>query len=183
MHRGKFLQLLNEYQPTNRKEISFKQEMLEFVEQHENCFERSLSKGHITASAWLLNQSGTHALLLHHAKLDRWFQLGGHCDGDPDPLNVAIKEAKEESGLQDIQPISKAIFDIDIHLIPENPKEGAHFHYDVRFLLQSFNSDQIIPNRESKSLLWVDKNLENLPTNNPSVVRMFQKWINLMSYE
>ncbi len=176
MHRAKLLKLLREYYPVDEAEIAFKEEMRAFVEKHPNCFERSLSEGHITASAWLLNSSQTKALLLHHAKLDRWLQLGGHSDGDPDPLQVAIKEAREESGLLNIEPVSHAIFDIDIHLIPENSKEKAHYHYDVRFLLQTVGSNEITPNHESKSLRWIDTNLENLPTDSPSVVRMFRKW-------
>ena len=74
-------------------------------------------------------------------------------------------------------PFSHAIFDIDIHLIPENTKEKAHYHYDVHFLLKTIGSDDLIPNHESKSLRWVDMRLENLPTNSPSVVRMFRKWV------
>ncbi len=177
MHRKKLLDLLKSYQPIDRREIVFKNEMLSFIETEKNCFERTLSKGHMTASAWLLNQDGSMVLLLHHAKLDRWFQLGGHADGDSDLLQVALKEAMEESGLDYIHPISHEIFDIDIHLIPENPKECAHYHYDVRFLLQATGNEEIKSNRESKSLRWIDKNLENLPTDNPSVIRMFEKWL------
>ncbi len=47
-----------------------------------------------------LNNLGDKVLLLHHAKLDKWLQPGGHCDGDPDVLRVALKEAEEESGLK-----------------------------------------------------------------------------------
>jgi 8-oxo-dGTP pyrophosphatase MutT (NUDIX family) len=149
--------------------------MLSFLAAHPDCFERSLPQGHFTASAWLLNPDGSKALMMHHAKLKEWFQLGGHCDGDPDILAVALKEAREESGLDQIKPLLEGIFDLDIHLIPENPKESAHYHYDVRFLLQA-DSETVKINRESKQLLWIDSNLSSLPTKNVSIVRMFQKW-------
>lgn len=177
MHRKKLIELLKSYHPIDEREIAFKKEMLSFIEMEENCFERTLSKGHMTASAWLLNHDGSRALLLHHAKLDRWFQLGGHADGDSDLLQVALKEAMEESGLEDIHPLSTEIFDIDIHLIPENSKEAAHYHYDVRFLLQATGNNEIKSNHESKALRWIDINPENLPTKSPSVLRMFHKWI------
>jgi 8-oxo-dGTP pyrophosphatase MutT (NUDIX family) len=151
--------------------------MLSFIDQNINCFERSLEIGHITASSWLLNKDGSHALLLHHAKLNNWFQLGGHCDGDTDVLAVALKEAQEESGILHIVPVDTDIFDIDIHLIPENSREKAHYHYDIRFLLQVVSDEVVIQNRESKELRWIEKRADTLPTQNPSVVRMFNKWI------
>ena len=161
------------------EELLFKDRMLTFIEQHDDCFERSLEIGHITASAWLLNKDHSKALLMHHTKLDKWFQLGGHCDGDPDVLGVAIKEAQEESGIQQIDPVNDKIFDIDIHPIPANNREKEHYHYDVRFLLSVASDEEIVQNRESKELRWISNNPDELPTDNLSVVRMFNKWLTL----
>jgi 8-oxo-dGTP pyrophosphatase MutT (NUDIX family) len=179
MHRNILIRLLEDYYPIALEEQLFKQQMLEFILQHEDCFERFLEKGHITASALLLNKNHTHALLMHHAKLDKWFQLGGHCDGNSNVFNVAIKEAQEESGIMKIEPVTKSIFDIDIHLIPANKKEKEHYHYDVRFLLHITSDEEIVQNNESKELRWISKNHNELPTNEQSVVRMFNKWIAL----
>lgn len=179
MKRNILIKKLQQYCPVASEEILFKERILEFIKQYENCFERSLEIGHITASTWLLNKDKSKALLMHHTKLDKWFQLGGHCDGDPDTLNVAIKEAIEESGIQNIAPLSEKIFDIDIHLIPANSKEKEHYHYDVRFLLYVTSDEQIVQNHESKQLQWIGKNKNELMTDNLSVVRMFNKWISL----
>jgi 8-oxo-dGTP pyrophosphatase MutT (NUDIX family) len=176
MIRHNLINLLQNYFPSGQ-EVLFKKDMLAFIAQHPNCFERSLDIGHITASAWLLSKDHSTALLMHHTKLDRWFQLGGHCDGDPDVLRVAIKEAQEESGIQDITPVSPAIFDIDIHLIPANKREKEHYHYDVRFLLQVASDEQVVQSNESKELRWIGKNSAELPTDNPAVVRLFNKWL------
>ncbi len=167
--------MLHEYHPCASEEIKAKDTMIAFIDAYDNCFERSLAVGHITASAWLVNKEQTHALLMHHTKLDRWFQLGGHCDGDSDVLAVAIKEAQEESGIQHIVPLSDTIFDIDIHLVPANSKEKEHYHYDVRFLLQVTSDENVIQNKESKELRWIGKNKNELPTNELSVIRMFNK--------
>jgi 8-oxo-dGTP pyrophosphatase MutT (NUDIX family) len=115
---------------------------------------------------------------MHHAKLDKWMQLGGHCDGDSDVLRVAIKETQEESGINNIIALSDEIFDIDIHLIPDTPREPAHLHFDVRFLLQVHpdSYETIIQNEESKALAWFGRN-DKFPTNSRSVVRMFEKWV------
>ncbi len=173
--------LLQNYHPVDSEERVFKKQTLQFIEAYDSCFERSLKVGHITASSWLLNRDGTHALLLHHSKLDRWFQLGGHCDGDPDTLAVAIKEASEESGIFGIKAVSSEIFDIDIHLIPENSKDKAHFHYDVRFLLQVNTDEEVSQNSESKQLKWVSKDIKDLPTDTASILRMHKKWTSFSS--
>lgn len=169
--------LLKQYTPHDSDEQKFKQQMLDFIAQNLDCFKRALASGHITASAWLVNRDNTKALLMHHAKLDNWFQLGGHCDSDPDVLAVAIKEAQEESGITGIVPVSDAIFDIDIHLIPANSHSKAHYHYDVRFLLKTMGDESIVQNRESKELRWITKDRSKLPTMSRSVVRMFDKWV------
>jgi 8-oxo-dGTP pyrophosphatase MutT (NUDIX family) len=179
MKRMYLINLLNSYLPSGEEEIKFKTQMLNFIDIHADCFERSLIDGHITGSAWLVNRDQSKALLMHHAKLENWYQLGGHSDGDPNTLEVALKEAREESGLSSISPISTSIFDIDIHLIPENPKNRAHYHYDVRFLLQATEDEEVRANHESKQLLWISKDQNSLPTPNPSIIRMFNKWNNL----
>lgn len=178
MKRNKLFHLLQAYTPAGEREITCKMEMLRFIENHEDCFERSLEIGHITASSWLLSKDGSKALLMHHAKLNLWCQLGGHCDGDGDVLEVAVKEACEESGITQIRPVLGEIFDIDIHSIPESSREKSHYHYDVRFLLQVASDEEIAANSESKELRWISKNKEELPTEELSVVRMFEKWAN-----
>ena len=177
MKRANVLHLLKEYNPIAPEEIECKERMIAFINEHEDCFERSLEKGHITGSCWLLSRDESQALLLDHKKLNQWLQLGGHCDGDPDVLAVALKEAQEESGIMYIIPVSTKIFDIDIHPIPENPKEKAHYHYDVRFLLKVDSDEPAVGNRESKELRWITKDSNLLPTQNPSIVRMFNKWV------
>jgi len=171
--------LLQAYDSLYPEEITAKQTILTFVDTYEDCFERSLEVGHITGSCWLLNKNRSKSLLLHHAKLDKWLQLGGHCDGDPDVLAVAIKEAQEESGILGIVPVHPNIFDIDVHLIPVHSREKEHYHYDIRFLLQVVSDEQVVQNRESKELRWVGKDRYALPTKERSVIRMFEKWLNL----
>lgn len=176
MHCTKLLTLLHAYNPHDKDEQRHKKVIESFVKMHKDCFERSLAIGHITASSWLVNKENTQALLLHHKKLNLWLQLGGHCDGDPDVLAVALKEAQEESGIIGIQPVQQTIFDIDVHLIPANKKEKEHYHYDIRFLLQVMSDETVIQNHESNELRWIAKNQYALPTQNRSIVRMFEKW-------
>ena len=103
MHRNTLLKKMENYEAFEQ-EKEFKSRIISFVKKHKDCFERSLEIGHITASCWLLNNDHTKALLMHHTKLDMWVQPGGHCDGDSDVVAVALKEAREESGIQGIEP-------------------------------------------------------------------------------
>lgn len=137
MHRKRLLSLLDSYQQNYQKEAECVIRFLRFVETQPECFERSLAVGHITGSGWLVNHDGTHVLLTHHRKINQWLQLGGHADGNPDILEVAMKETMEESGLTDIRPVSPEIFDLDIHYIKAIGSESGHDHYDVRFALQA----------------------------------------------
>jgi 8-oxo-dGTP pyrophosphatase MutT (NUDIX family) len=171
------LDLLNGYEPSFEEEV-FKNEMITFYNQHTNCFDRMCMEGHFTASAWLVDKEKTAFLLMHHRKLNKWLQLGGHCDSDADVLSVAIKEAQEESGMKNIKPLSSTIFDIDVHSIPSHKNIPAHKHLDIRFLLQAEAGEKIVKNNESNELRWFGKN-DILPTAERSVLRMYEKWLAL----
>jgi len=177
MHRDNLLQLLENYHPKDTNELKSKEKIISFVKQYKDCFERTLDIGHIVASCWLVNHDNSKALLTHHKKLNEWLQLGGHCDGNPNVLDVAIKEAQEESGILDIQPLSHSLFYIDVHRIPEYKNEKEHYHYNIVFLLQAASDKPTIVSEESYDLLWIDKNIHSLPSQEPTVKRMFDKWI------
>ncbi len=180
MKRQKILNLLQYYNPDNEIEAIYKNEIIKFIKNNKNCFDRSNLKGHMTASGWLINKSGNLVLLMHHKKLNEWFQFGGHADGDYDLLKVAIKETQEESGIYDIIPISKGIFDIDIHIIPQYKEIPAHVHYDIRFLLQLKSDDlKEKKNEESIEIAWFAKDIEKFPNKKPSMIRLFDKWLKL----
>jgi len=94
-------------------------------------FLRTRLAGHFTGSAWLVSADGRRALLMHHRKLDRWLQPGGHADGDPDLAQVALREAEEETGLTGLV-VEPAVVDIDRHAIPARGPEPDNWHPAVR---------------------------------------------------
>lgn len=175
MHRQLLLSLLENHQPFDKNEEAMLQQTIDFVRQNPQCFERSLAIGHITGSAWIVDESRDYAILMHHKKLNRWFQPGGHADGETNVLNVAIKEAQEETGVVDLKILSHAIYDVDVHLIPENPKELAHYHFDIRFLFEVKKDIPLKINAESKEIKWV-KHVQ-IPNfnNSESILRMIRK--------
>ena len=107
-------------------------------------YDRKNFKGHITASAIIVNESANKVLLIKHKILNRWLQPGGHVDeSDQSILYATLREIKEEVNIDrtDLKLVSFADdndipFDIDTHLIPINTKKGEeqHFHYDFRYL-------------------------------------------------
>ena len=176
MSRKDLLEELENYISIYPEEQSFRDKFLDLIENYENCFDRSLSIGHITASSWIVNETRSHALLTHHAKLNLWLQLGGHVDGDSDILNAALREAQEESGLENILVLKPSIYDIDIHKIPARKHEPEHYHYDIRYLFMANQHDSLIVSNESKDLKWVA--LEKIPAlvhNERSITRMVEK--------
>jgi len=172
--RQSLIDQLRSHQPFNEHEREMQARLLAFVEQHENCFERSLLIGHVTASAWVVNPERTHVLLLHHGKLDKWLQPGGHCDGDADVLAVALREVSEETGLHPV-PVSREIFDVDAHMIPERKGVPAHVHYDVRFLLEIGLDHQPVVSDESHDVQWVELSEVAARNTDESVLRMVSK--------
>jgi 8-oxo-dGTP pyrophosphatase MutT (NUDIX family) len=178
MHRNTLLNLLKNHHPIDPHEALFTEQTIDFVQENTDCFERTLLIGHVTGSAWILDKSRQFTLLTHHRKLDKWFQTGGHCDGDSDVLNVALKEAQEETGLSDIQIISPNIFDIDIHGIPERKGVPAHLHYDVRFLFEADINQAFTVSSESTDLAWVALSEVSKLNNSESIMRMVLKSTN-----
>ena len=109
--------------------------------------------GHFTASALVVAAELDRVLLLHHAKLKIWVQPGGHADGNANLLAVALSEATEETGIDGLRIWPRAI-DLDIHEV-DPPKEDAHLHYDVRFLVLAPRSPVLNANHESTAQRWV----------------------------
>lgn len=176
MHRNDLLAKLRNYRIRWPDEIAMTDQLIQFTESNPDCFDRSLTVGHITGSAWLVNQAGTHVLLTHHKKLNMWLQLGGHADGNTDILDAARQEALEESGIQTLESVNTEIFDIDIHLIPERKSEPAHHHHDIRFVFRCLEDENYVVSDESHDLAWVEiQSLENY-TNEESMLRMATKW-------
>tara|TARA_R110002096_G_scaffold16106_50_gene55346 strand:- start:5879 stop:6424 length:546 start_codon:yes stop_codon:yes gene_type:complete len=177
MHRQPLLDLIQRYDARFPEETETVTRFREFVEENPECFERELEIGHITGAAWLIDAAGEQVLLTHHRKLDIWIQLGGHADGDPDTLNVAMREAEEESGLDQIIPIDREIFDLDIHPIPARKNEPGHLHFDVRFALQHQGEGNYAVSDESHDLAWVPIQEIGKFTEEASIQRMTRKWL------
>ena len=153
------------------------QAALTLVEGEARCLDAGFTApGHFTGSAWVLDAE-THgsALLTHHRKLGRWFQLGGHLEAGETALKGALREAREESGLEDVRPLSEEIFDVDVHPIPARGPVPAHHHYDIRFLFEASAAAPLVCSSESRSLAWVRLEDAHRYNSSESILRMVRK--------
>lgn len=170
---------LQSHQPLDATEAGHLERILAHLASPGCSLLRANQEGHLTASAWVINQAGTHALLLQHAGLGRFLQPGGHVDPEDESLFAAAsRETREEAGLCELIPLSTAPFDVDAHAIPESQKknEPAHIHYDIRFAfrLPASVSEEVSINAESKGYQWVDL-LAAAQSEDASLSRMARK--------
>ncbi|HET7653710.1 MAG TPA: NUDIX hydrolase [Acidimicrobiales bacterium] len=130
--------------------------ILAFLEAHPDALHRSCPDGHLTASALVVDATGDRALLMHHRKLDKWLQMGGHAEGDADLAAVALKEAFEESGIDGLTLANRGTpVDLDVHEV-RPPHEPPHLHLDVRFVAVAPAGCVATGNDESHEVRWVD---------------------------
>lgn len=173
--RQELLQHLIAYTTPFPEEVLFIPKFLSLLES-DRCYHRDHLPGHITGSAWILNSQKSHVVLVHHAKLNKWLQPGGHADGDENVLNVALREAEEETGLINLTLFTDSVFDIDIHPIPERNDFPAHDHYDIRFAFLAPPEAVLQQNEESIDLKWIAlEEVAQRTHQNASILRMIQK--------
>jgi 8-oxo-dGTP pyrophosphatase MutT (NUDIX family) len=179
VHRKPLLDLLARYRAAHPGESACADRVRALIESQADCFSRSCVPGHVTASAWLLSPDGKRFLLTHHRKLNRWLQLGGHADGDSDVAAVALREAREESGLRELRFAYAADapvpIDLDVHPIPARAGEPAHDHHDVRFVLVAAPGQTIFASDESTALEWFEMDALEEIADDDSVLRLGRK--------
>jgi 8-oxo-dGTP pyrophosphatase MutT (NUDIX family) len=127
--------------------------MRRLLEERPRPLDRSERPGHLTGSAFVVDAAAQRTLMLFHTKLQIWVQPGGHADGDANLPAVALREAREETGIEGLR-IWPVALDLDVHRV-EPPKEDAHDHFDVRFLVVAPDDAELAANHESQDQRWV----------------------------
>ena len=178
MNKKILIQSVTNYTSAFQEENNYTSRFLELL-QHQGAFQRTHLPGHITGSAWIMNADHTKTLLVHHAKLNKWVQPGGHADGDENTLAVSLREAEEETGVKNFI-IQESLFDIDIHTIPARKDFPEHEHYDIRFLLIANDAEEVIVSEESHDVKWVPLAQLEIYTQERSVLRMKEKLLSTL---
>jgi len=155
----KLLEALRRYTPWNEQEEKDRSLILEYLSLRPSCFLRSDRIAHMTASAWIVNQSRTKVLMVYHNLYDSWAWTGGHADGETDLLKVALKECREETGVCNVRPLSEDIYSLEVLTVDGHEKKGqylsSHLHLNVTYLLEAEEKDELsVCEAENSGVSW-----------------------------
>lgn len=151
---ARLLRELKDYRPRHPGEEETVDRIAAFVSTHADAFSRSCLEGHVTGSAFVVDAGLERSLFVHHAKLGRWLQPGGHCEAFETAYEAAAREALEETGIAPRAFPDGAIFDLDVHEIPARSDAPAHFHYDIRYLFSAEAGGERA-SEESRAVEWL----------------------------
>ena len=149
------------YVPQNEAEAGDKAMFLEYLRRFpDSLLSRDNRIAHLTASGFVVSADGAKVLMAHHNIYKVWAWTGGHADGDPDLLSVALREVREETGAEHVKPLSPAIASLDILPVWGHVKRGAwvpsHLHLNVTYLLTAEESDPLRPREgENTKVAWL----------------------------
>ena len=154
-----FIEALKLYIPRDAQEETDKAVMLDCLSRFPDVYERSNLLFHVTASAWITNESRDRVLMVYHNIYDSWAWTGGHADGDRDLLNVALKEAREETGLLSVRPASDRLLSIETLTVNPHRKRGkfvpAHLHLNGTYLLIADDAEPLrVKADENSAVAW-----------------------------
>jgi 8-oxo-dGTP pyrophosphatase MutT (NUDIX family) len=159
MSRREWLRgMLLGYEPVAEGEVRDLGRMMGLLGVAGDVFSREhFMPGHFTASAFVVSAGGESLLLVHHRKLDKWLQPGGHVEAqDADLVAAARREVGEETSLAGLEWCGPGIFDVDIHVFPARGEQPAHEHFDVRFLFRCVGDGEAAVGDEVHAARWFD---------------------------
>ena len=158
---------IEKYSPFNEQEEKDKALILQFLRENSDAFQRSNKIAHMTASSWVVNRSRTRVLLAYHKIYDSWTWTGGHADGETDLLSVAMREVREETGVENVRPLSRDIYSLEVLTVDGHEKRGeyvpGHLHLNITYLLEADENDPLsVREEENRAVGWfgLDEALE-----------------------
>lgn len=178
-----YINEIEKYIPCNVQERKDKEIILRCIKMQENILTRANEVMHITSSGFVINKNRDKVLMIHHNIYNSWGWTGGHADGDSDLLGVAIKEAKEETGVENINIITDEICSIEILPVNAHIKNGkyiaAHLHLSIAYILEADESEELfIKADENSGVKWIDIDKVSDYVNEDHMIRVYQKLIN-----
>lgn len=172
---------IENYIAYNEQEIEDKKVSLMCINQFDNLLTRENPLIHITSSGYIVNKARTKVLMVHHNIYKTWSWSGGHADGDEDLLKVAIKEAKEETGIINVYPVKAEPLSLDILEVIGHVKRGkyisAHLHLSLCYLLEADEKDELkVKEDENSGVRWLPIDKLKEYCNEPNMVELYNKF-------
>ena len=152
------IELIKKYRPYNKQEEVDKKRIIDFIEKNDDCLSRRNDNGHLTVSVWVVNPKHTHTLMIYHKIYDSWSWIGGHCDGNENFHEVALKELYEETGVHGTL-LSQDILSLEVLTVDGHIKKGkyvsSHLHYNLTFLVEVNPDEMLVLNKEeTNGVAW-----------------------------
>ena len=150
---------IERYIPFNEQETADKALILDFLAKNADAFHRSNLVAHMTASAWVVNPARSRVLMVYHKIYDSWSWTGGHADGDEDLPAVALREVREETGVQSARLVSDEILSLEVLTVDGHEKRGeyvsSHLHLNVTYLIEADEHDALtVCEEENSGVRW-----------------------------
>ncbi|MEW8993361.1 NUDIX hydrolase [Clostridium sp.] len=176
-----WIEEIKNYIPHNEEEAQDKNVALLSISQFNNLLTRENPLIHVTSSGYIVNKHRTKVLMVHHNIYKTWCWTGGHADGDEDLLHVAIKEAKEETGVEDIRAITPEILSLDIIEVIGHYKRGkyvsAHLHLSLAYLLEADEEEEVkIKEDENSGVKWLPIDEIHKYSNEANMIKLYEKF-------
>lgn len=157
----KLIHQIEQYRPGNAQEEADKRLILKCLKQEKDIFSRSNPLVHMTASAWVVNEIRTKALMVYHNIYNSWSWMGGHADGEEDLLAVALREVREESGIHQVRPVTEDIYSLEVLTVDGHVKRGkyisSHLHLNLTYLLEASETDGLhMKPDENSGVAWFE---------------------------
>ncbi len=165
------------YQPYDKVETQHQRQLIELITNSTDPLDADhFEPGHATGSVWIFDPVKRQIAMIFHNKIKRWLQPGGHAELDEPNLKVtALREAQEELGLQ-LNFEQASLFDLDVHLIPANPRYPEHWHFDVRYLCLC-EVQPLVAESEDSPVQWFDLDCLAVAGLDAGLDRMIKKTI------
>ena len=149
------LSKIENYTPVNQQEENDKKVMLDYMKNNPDYLIRENKVAHFTTSIWTVNKEWTKTLMVYHKIYDSWSWIGGHADGEEDLARVALRELKEETGVENAVLVSEDIFSLEILTVDGHMKKGkyvpSHLHFNITFLAEADESQVLVVNEEENT--------------------------------
>lgn len=183
------LKELNTYKPIDEKEENDLIALINLLKDKKyKGFDRNNEDIHITSSAIVLNETKDKVLFCYHNIYNSWSWLGGHADKEIDLKRVAIKEVKEESGLENFTLLSEKICSIEILPVKEHMKNNKlvkeHKHANVTYVFVASENEELkINEKENSAVKFLEISaLDNL-VEEKHMLKIYKKIINKITKE
>ena len=154
-----YLDAIRTYQPKNEQESRDREFFLRFAAAYPDCLLRDNDIAHFSASAWVVNHDRSRVLMVWHNIYKSWSWTGGHADGESDLAAVALREVREETGVENAVLVSPQLLSLESITVDGHVKRGeylhSHLHLNLTYLIEADDREPLrVKPDENSGVRW-----------------------------